>query len=151
LSLLSFGGRVLTWSDCLLTWNLIIFNSPFLLGCLLLEPLTWLKLVFNKGNSFFLRMSFSSAEALRLGVFWRHNSLNFSISFLVFTTSSSKDSHLAFFFDHCCFRMSSIFFASSNSTFSREKSSSGFLLSFSNCISNFFFFFFLNLSLAISC
>jgi hypothetical protein len=40
LTLLAFGGRVLTWSDCLLTWNLIIFTDYLLSGCLLLEPLT---------------------------------------------------------------------------------------------------------------
>ena len=40
LSLLDFGGRVLTWSDCLLTWNLIIFIGSLVSVLLLLEPLT---------------------------------------------------------------------------------------------------------------
>jgi hypothetical protein len=40
LSLLFFGGKVITWLDCLLTWNLIIFTESFLFGFLLLEPLT---------------------------------------------------------------------------------------------------------------
>jgi hypothetical protein len=65
-----------------------------------------------------------------LGIFWIYNALNFSISFLVFTTSSSKDSHLSFFSDNCCFIISSILFSSSNSTFSRAKSSSRFYHSF---------------------
>jgi hypothetical protein len=85
-----------------------------------------------------------------LGRFWRYNALIFSNSFLVFTTSSSKASHLSLFYDNYCFIMSSILFASSNSTFSREKSSLGFLLSFLNYISNYFLFFFLDPSLAIS-
>jgi hypothetical protein len=150
LCLFSFGGRVLTWSNCLQTWNLIIFTSSFLSSCFLLEPLTQPKPVFNKGDLYFLRMSFSFAKALMLGIFWTYNALNFSISFLVFTASSSKASHIAFFYDKCCFRMSFIFFASSNSTFSKEKYSLVFLLSFSNYINNCFFFFFLDMSLAIS-
>jgi hypothetical protein len=69
LSLLGFGDRVLSWSDCLLNWNLIIFTGSLLSGCLLLEPFTKPKPVFNKGDLCFLRMSFSSAVALMLGRF----------------------------------------------------------------------------------
>jgi hypothetical protein len=75
-----------------------------------------------------------------IGIFWRYNALNFSISFMVFTTSSSKASHLAFFYHNYSFIISCIFFASSNSTFSSANSSSGFLPFFSNYINNCFLF-----------